>query len=348
MTDLPNMTNNKNIPIKAMHLCLLSQLISGETGATDFYPNSKTMHQKQEHIFNYQHLTIDNNTTDILNHSAFNGFSSLILPWNDSQKNENVPIKNIQMLLPYHSHIVPDIVVSALNRMIDDVNQGQTVFYNIYTDQQKAQSPDKNNTGIFFFRGKKDAPFAIICPGGGFEYVGSVHEGFPYAAEISQQGYNVFVLRYRVGRGGLNAIQDLASAITFIFRNAVSLQVSMHGYSLWGSSAGARMAAAVGSYGVAQFGGEHLPKPAAVIMAYTGYSDYSEHEPPTFVVVGGKDGIAPPAVMEQRVNALRRNGTTVEYHQYPGVGHGFGLGKGTSAEGWISHATKFWEGTIKP
>ena len=341
------MSINKKIPVKAIHLCLLSQLISGDAGATEFRSNNKTMPQKKEYISNYQYLMIDNNTTDILHHPAFTGFSSLLLPWNDSRRNKDVPIKNIQTLLPYHSHVVPEIVLSAMNRMIDDINQGLTVFYNIYSEQQKAQSPDKNNTGLFFFRGAKNAPFAIICPGGGFEYVGSVHEGFPYAAEISRQGYNVFVLRYRVGQGGLNATQDLASAISFIHKNAASLQVSTHGYSLWGSSAGARMAAAVGSYGVEQFGGEQLPKPAAVIMAYTGYPDYSEHEPPTFVVVGSRDDIAPPAVMQQRINALKRMGTIVEYHQYPGVGHGFGLGNGTSAEGWIQQATQFWGKWIK-
>jgi len=31
---------------------------------------------------------------------------------------------------------------------------------------------------------------------------------------------------------------------------------------------------------------------------------------------------------------LRKSGTEVEYHKYNGVGHGFGLGIGTSAEGW--------------
>jgi acetyl esterase/lipase len=42
------------------------------------------------------------------------------------------------------------------------------------------------------------------------------------------------------------------------------------------------------------------------------------------------------------VAALRRAGTDVEYHKYPGVGHGFGLGVGTSAEGWIADAVGFW------
>jgi hypothetical protein len=46
--------------------------------------------------------------------------------------------------------------------------------------------------------------------------------------------------------------------------------------------------------------------------------------------------------MERRVSALRRLGTAVEYRKFPGVGHGFGLGVGTSAEGWIDDAIRFW------
>jgi predicted esterase len=61
------------------------------------------------------------------------------------------------------------------------------------------------------------------------------------------------------------------------------------------------------------------------------------------VVVGEEDGIAPPAAMESRVEALRKSGTAVEYHKYKGVGHGFGLGIGTSAEGWVFEAIRFWE-----
>jgi acetyl esterase/lipase len=82
-------------------------------------------------------------------------------------------------------------------------------------------------------------------------------------------------------------------------------------------------------------------------MAYTAYSDYSSAEPPTFVVVGDDDGIAPPAVMESRVEALRNSGTEVEYHKYKSVGHGFGLGIGTSAEGWVFEAIRFWETSIR-
>jgi hypothetical protein len=46
--------------------------------------------------------------------------------------------------------------------------------------------------------------------------------------------------------------------------------------------------------------------------------------------------------MERRVAALRRAGTEVAYRKYPDVGHGFGVGTGTSAEGWVADAVCFW------
>ena len=36
-------------------------------------------------------------------------------------------------------------------------------------------------------------------------------------------------------------------------------------------------------------------------------------------------------------------GIPTEFHTYEGLGHGFGLGKGTVAEGWIKDAAAFWE-----
>ncbi|MGH8174306.1 MAG: alpha/beta hydrolase, partial [Rhodanobacteraceae bacterium] len=207
--------------------------------------------------------------------------------------------------------------------------------------------PAKENTGLFFFHGRPGAPFAVIAPGGGFSYVGSVHEGFPYAVDISNHGYNAFVVRYPAGYGGRVATEDLAAAVSFIFRNAEALGVSHEDYALWGSSAGARMAASIGSHGVAAFGGDDVPKPSTVVMAYTAHSDIASDEPPTFVVVGEQDGIAPPLAMERRVAALRRAGTQVEYRTYQNLGHGFGPGTGTSAEGWIADAVRSWEKFMK-
>jgi acetyl esterase/lipase len=288
------------------------------------------------------HLRVDDTVGDLLEHPAFAGFGRLLLPWDDRRYDTSMRLREIGALLPYHTRVDPGVVVSSLNRMIDDATAGRAVFHDFYTAAEKEAEPSRRNAGLFFFRGKPGAPFAVIAPGGGFEYVGSLHEGFPYAVEISARGYNAFVLKYRAGQGGGIATEDLAAALMYVFRNARELGVTTTGYSLWGSSAGARMAAAVGSHGTARFGGAALPRPAAVVLLYTGHSDLAPSEPPTFVAVGETDGIAPPAVMERRIAALRRAGTDVEYHRYQGVGHGFGLGVGTSAEGWLADAVRFW------
>ena len=288
-------------------------------------------------------LSVDSRLRDMLQHPAFAEFGRLLLPWDGRTYNEEMRLSDVGSLLPYHSHVSPKVVVSALNHMIDGARDGSTIFYKIYSDAQKRDEPARAHTGLFFFRGRPGAPFAIIAPGGGFSYVGSVHEGFPHAVEISKQGYNAFVLKYRAGFDGTVATQDLATAVSYVFRNAESLGVGTDRYSLWGSSAGARMVATIGTYGVAAYGGDDLPRPAAIVMAYTAHSDYSSADPPTFVVVGENDGISPAATMERRVAALRQAGVEVEYQKYENVGHGFGLGTGTRAEGWIVDAIRYWE-----
>lgn len=294
-----------------------------------------------------RHLAISDTIGDILGHPEFAGFAPLILPWDGRAYDAKLPIMQIGTLLPYHSYVIPQDVLGGLNRMIEDVRGGRQVFYRIYSDRQTLADTTQARAGLFFFRGKPGAPFAVIAPGGGFAYVGSVHEGFPYALDIAANGYNAFVIRYRAGLGGETATRDMAAAISFILSNAGDLEVSADSYAVWGSSAGARMAAAIGTRGVAAYGGSDVAKPQVVVMAYTSHSDYGANEPPTFAVVGENDAIAPPSAMRRRIEALRRQGTMVEYKECRGLGHGFGRGTGTSADGWIVEAVGFWERTMR-
>lgn len=103
------------------------------------------------------------------------------------------------------------------------------------------------------------------------------------------------------------------------------------------------MAAWLGTYGPAAFDGDDLPRPGTVVMQYTGLDEYSEEDPPTYACVGDRDGIAPWQIMKARLDAMRAVGIPTEFHRYPGLGHGFGLGTGTSAEGWLDDAVAFWE-----
>ena len=320
--------------------------VAGEPGAPSPAPRGSEPALRQGAAVG-RHLRPEDRLGVLLDHPAFAGHSRLLLPWDGRDYDRDMPLARIGSLLPYHSHVVPSVVVAGLNRMVDDVSAGRTVFLDFHTAQQKRADPAKAHTGLFFFRGRPGAPFAVIAPGGGFSYVGSVHEGFPYALEINRRGFNAFVLKYRAGLGGQAATEDLAAAVSYLLRHAAELDIAATGYSLWGSSAGARMAAAIGSHGLRAFGGDDGPKPAAVVMAYTGHSDHAAVEPPTYVVVGEQDGIAPPAVMERRVAALRAQGTRVAYQRVAGVGHGFGTGEGTRAQGWIDQAARFWEDALR-
>ena len=181
----------------------------------------------------------------------------------------------------------------------------------------------------------------MVCPGGGFSYVASLHEGFPLAWEISKKRLNAFVLRYRLSEQ--KGTEDLAAAIAYVFRNAETLGVSTRGYSLWGGSAGARMVGNIALNGLSQYGGGALPAPAAVIIACTGQSSYSGNFPPPFITVSADDSIVNVSTAEKRVGNLRKAGVEVEYRRYSEAGHGYGLGAGTDAEGWIECAIKFWK-----
>ena len=292
----------------------------------------------------YTHLTGNNTLNELITHPAFRGFGHLLLPWND-RMDLDLPFSRIARLLPYHSHVDVDTVIQALNRMIDAANAGEQIFFDIYSEKEKAKDPEKRQTGLFCFPGIAGSPYAVIAPGGGFAYVGSVHEGFPYAMKIADHGYHVFVLRYRLGNR--KASEDMAAAIDFIEEHADELGVDKQNYSLWGSSAGARVVANISANGAKAYGGKTGIRPRAVVMAYTGHAGYSENDAPTFSIVGENDYIADPEVMRRRAQKMNGLGIPVAFKVVAGLGHGFGIGTGTNAEGWIEEAVRFWEKQLK-
>lgn len=282
--------------------------------------------------------TVNTKISDVINDPVFGQYGRLIFPVNSGYYSGDTLG---ELSLTWYNNIDPDKTVEIVNFLADRAAAGEQVFFDIYTEAEKAADPAKKNTGLFFFKGNENAPFAVCNAGGGFAYVGAMHDSFPHALELSKRGYNAFALIYRPG--AQTACEDLARAISFIFVNAEQLGVDTECYSLWGGSAGARMAAYLGSLGTEYFGGDDLPKPGAVIMQYTGHSEYTENDPPTFACVGDSDSIASWRIMKSRVDALASLGIPTEFHVYEGLRHGFGIGTGTVAEGWLAEAVKFWE-----
>ena len=284
------------------------------------------------------YFTLNSTVEEVKNHSAFRGFGRLIFPTDYGYMSGNT-LKSLGFT--WYNNINPNKTAEIVNYMKSQADKGYVIFYDIYSDAEKQADKRKRNTGLFFFRGKPGARFAVCNAGGGFAYVGAMHDSFPHALELSKRGYNAFALIYRPG--AQTACEDLSRAISFIFKHAGELRVDTTCYSLWGGSAGARMAAWVGSYGTAAFGGDLLPNAGTVIMQYTGMSEYSKNDAPTYACVGDNDWIADWRTMKRRLESMSALGIPTEFHVYKGLSHGFGLGTGTVAEGWIDEAIHFWE-----
>lgn len=297
----------------------------------------------------YPHITAENTVQDVIDHPAFAGFGGYILTSGDPNRySTDRTLDNIGYLLPYHSHIDTSTTVNSINYLIDEVAGGKTIFYDYYSEEEQQEDPEKDLTGLIFLRGDPGAPFAVVSPGGGFSYNGSIHEGFPYAIALAERGYNAFILYYRM-RGGVSsgegvASEDLSAAISYILAHAEELEVGTEDYSVWGSSAGAIMSANVGSKGPAYYGYD-VSKPCTVVMAYTRYTYFFTDAPPTFVCISDDDPIVMGGTgrVRESVNAMKEAGVDVEYHEFSGIGHGYGIGAGTAAEGWIEDAISFWE-----
>ena len=279
--------------------------------------------------------------SDVINDPLFGDYGRLLFPA-DTGYYSGGTLGSLS--LTWYSNIKPARTVEIVNYLRAQAASGDKIFYRIYSDDEIAADPRKADTGLFFFKGKPGAKFAVCNAGGGFVFVGAMHDSFPHALELSKKGYNAFALIYRPG--AQTACEDLARAIAFIHDHADELDVDASCYSLWGGSAGARMAAWLGSYGTESFGEKRYPRPAAVVMQYTGLSEVTGNEPPTYNCVGTNDGIASWRTMQARINAIKANGTDAEIEVFPGLSHGFGLGEGTVAEVWLDHAVAFWERQI--
>ncbi len=240
----------------------------------------------------------------------------------------------------WYTNIKCKKTVEIINYLKCESEKGRQIFYPIYSKDEVLTDSAKKNTGIFFFRGKIGKRFAIMNAGGGFEYVGAMHDSFPQALEVSRKGYNCFATIYRPKY----AYEDLARAIFYIYTHASELQIAVDNYSIWGGSAGARMAIELGKKNAMEdFGYINIPSASAVITQYTGYTATSINEAPTYACVGTNDCAVNWHIMKERLSILSNYGIPTKFRSFEGLQHGFGIGLGTLADGWINEAISFWE-----
>ena len=168
-----------------------------------------------------------------------------------------------------------------------------TIFYDIYSEAQKRDEPARAHTGLFFFRGRPGRPLRRCCAGRRLLLCRLRSRGL--SARRGNQQERLQCVRSEIPggiwRNRCHAGSRRCHLLCFPQRGSAWCQ-HRHVF-VWGSSAGARMVAAIGTSGSRLWRGR--PTTARGHRhGLHGHQTTRPADPPTFVVVGENDGIAPP------------------------------------------------------
>ena len=209
------------------------------------------------------------------------------------------------------------------------------------------------------------APFVIICPGGGYEFL-SNREAEQFALQWNARGVHAAVLRYSVAPERFPvALLQLANAVALVHEKSEEWCVNPDQIFLEGSSAGGHLAASFGVFWSKPYLREALGigddfearlRPAGLILNYPVITagtyahegsfqnlmgdvaddeerrvelsieeQVNEDMPPVFVWHGGEDQSVPLENSLLLAIACRQVGVPVELHLYMKGEHGLGL-----------------------
>ena len=102
-------------------------------------------------------FTKESKISDVVRDAAFGDYGRLLFP---THKGYFSGGKLGELNLTWYEHIDADKTVEILNYLKDRAKAGEQVFYDIYSNTEKAADPCKNDTGLFYFKGERDKLFA--------------------------------------------------------------------------------------------------------------------------------------------------------------------------------------------
>lgn len=203
-------------------------------------------------------------------------------------------------------------------------------------------------------------PGIVICPGGGYEWL-SQREAEPIALQFVQQGFNCYVVWYRVSPNRYPLPQqDVACAVAWARQHARETHTAPQRIAIMGFSAGGHAAGSLGVWWPRAELWQPLGltpedvRPNAMALCYpvisggvyahrrsfenlSGTSDLTAHEsyslensvtadtPPTFLWHTWWDGAVPVENTLLFATALHRCHVAAEVHIFPNGGHGLSL-----------------------
>ncbi len=105
-------------------------------------------------------FTADTRVWDVINDPAFGDYGRLIFPA-DKSISDSLTLGDVGNILTWYSYVSPDRTVEIANYLKEHAVSGEQIFYDIYTEEEKAADPAKEDTGLFFFRGTPGEKFAV-------------------------------------------------------------------------------------------------------------------------------------------------------------------------------------------
>lgn len=256
-------------------------------------------------------------------------------------------------------------ILDMANMLVDKKIAEGSLHVALWSQDEVKKVPQRFDAVLFPFIVNSASPAVLVCPGGGYNIVASVIEGFPVALALNKAGYNAYVINYRHGTSARfpAPMEDVARAIQYIRKDKEQF------VSLWGSSAGGHLAAYFGarwmdfgdntspdclvlSYPVITMDdGTHKETRSLLLGEKASVKDRAEKSvqnlvtdkyPPTFVWCCKDDKTVDPAANSGALeDSLLANGVRHEVKYYLQGGHGCALAIGTSAEGWFEKAIDF-------
>lgn len=247
----------------------------------------------------------------------------------------------------------------------------------LYSKQEIKDEPSRRLVRIVPFIIGKNAPTVIFCPGGAYEVVCFGRSEIEIAKGFNERGYNVFIVMYRVN---INAhfpkpMEDLARAVNYVKHNGSQFNADTNKLYICGSSAGGHLCAYFGArykdFQSPYLGNNFNLRPSGIILCYPVISMAKEthhvscvrllgsnctqkekedksveliadkNYPPTFMWHCDDDDVVPVSNCVRLNERLDSLGVKNSFCRYPTGGHGLGLGKDTSAYGWLDKAVEF-------
>lgn len=289
-------------------------------------------------------------------------------------------VLNDEILHQYSNYFYYDFPKDVIGKKIDETSWYARDAINWFykeTIKKKTSiwrfSKKSKNVNLIQISHQNRAKFAFIVSGGGFACIDTAHEGMAIGKELFEQGYDIFLLTYRLNEEAKlnNTTIDINEALSFIQKNKDKLNVDVDDFIMIGCSAGAYVAASYCSnnrgyikhgnpkpkclcllYPIVDF---HVPErfikeivigknPSQYLVnKYSVVNHTKDTFPPTFIVHSKDDDCVPISQSIALHDALQNNGIKNELLLFETGNHGWSIGKKLEPETWLESFIKFYK-----